>query len=112
MLPIPKEYYLDSLNELEIAGQLFRTGGSGQTQVWVEKVNEKPKGKYITFRQYFKGQYKGNKFFAKQFLDPNLDWPGYPGNGGVNPAANRAKRPELHLVIHFHSGGDALNPGV
>jgi len=72
VLPIPKEYYLDSLDEVEIVGQLFRTGGSGQVQVWAEGSSEKPKGKFINFRKYYRGRYMGQEFFAKQFLQPNL----------------------------------------
>jgi len=68
-LEIPKDYYLDSTNELKIDGWMYRTAGSGQIQRWVDSPVKPFKG-CIDYRRYFRGMYKGKKFFAKQYLKP------------------------------------------
>lgn len=71
-MEIPRDYYLDSLNKLEIDSQLFRSKGSSQLQIWNKNLNKKPIGNFIDHRRYFRGKYKGIKFFAKQFLESNF----------------------------------------
>jgi len=71
-LEIPKGYYLDSLNRLGTDGQLFRSKGSAQIQIWSKDLNKKPMGNFINHRRYFSGKHSGRRFFAKQFLEPNL----------------------------------------
>ncbi len=70
-MEIPRDYYLDSLNELEIDGWLYRTEGSAQIQSWFNQPLDSF-GKFISHRRYFKGKIGKHRFFAKQFLEPNL----------------------------------------
>lgn len=70
-MEIPKGYYLDSLSKAEIDGWLYRTKGSAQIQFWFKQPLDSL-GKFISHRRYFKGKIDGHRFFAKQFLEPNL----------------------------------------
>lgn len=71
-MEIPGDYYLDSLNELEVYAWLYRTEGSDQIHYWHKSRLEKIEGNIFRDRLYFKGIYRGKEFFAKQFLKPNL----------------------------------------
>lgn len=67
-----KDYYLDSLSELKVDGWMYRTKGSAQIQVWREDVVQSLSGEFIDDRRYFRGMYKGRRFFGKQFMKPNV----------------------------------------
>lgn len=72
MLKIPRDYYLDSLNEVKICDYLYRTGGSAQIQSWGKELGKEFMGNIVKHRKYFKGIFRGKMVFVKQFIEPNL----------------------------------------
>ena len=65
-----KDYYLDSPSELKIDGWLYRTKGSAQIQCWHSCPLHLPSSEFIKFRRYCRGEFRNERFFAKQFLEP------------------------------------------
>ena len=74
-MDISADYYLSSPNDLEIERWLHRTEGSTQAQIWRDNNTPEPVGDFIDYRRYFTGRYRGERFFAKEFLRSNrADW--------------------------------------